>query len=684
MAEQSAYARWTSWAVGLGNLITYGVWSPGQRELQRGDTLPDGRSTGGFSAGRSKVDWRAEAPAEFSPIVNACVNYVARGMSEARLYVEDSRNEQDVGGHPALDMLYEPNDRYDGYTLLESFIGGAMAAGDSFIVEERDSRFNLSALQWVSRRQMEPLTLGGKHGWPERWAYLLENGGKIAIQPDDLIWMRWGLSLADNALPRSLAAIADKEVALAQAIALYAARTMRTGLGAAAVFEAEHSLGSDEAQQLKAQWDSQIGGDNAGGIIAVGGGKINPLGIAPRDARTSDLTVIAETIIPALYGLNPMALGLQTGVRFSAYATKLEADRDAWSHGVLSALRRIESVLNPQYLWREYDPDRRLRLRFDVSGVRALQESEDAKAARVQRDWELGIATHTEARVARGYPEQPEGEAEYRQQTGALGLQADAPFRLLAPALTLTPGEDLRAALLRLHEARALALTEPMRGVLLAAAERAVTQAAEAVAAAGGSVPAGALVFGALADETAAVTAPASAVTAEGVAAAINAAGVLPEKVAVSEAMLLLVRQRAAERAAEIAGTRIEGWNELVRDRQALGWTPQQIIDGDGPLPPGVPDRPGLRQALGEQDYRGQAETIARTETSYAQVEAASTMYAEQGVTHVRVVDGIEDAPCAAANGQTWTIAEMAGNPVAHPRCTRSFEPVLTGSGQDG
>ena len=84
-----------------------------------------------------------------------------------------------------------------------------------------------------------------------------------------------------------------------------------------------------------------------------------------------------------------------------------------------------------------------------------------------------------------------------------------------------------------------------------------------------------------------------------------------------------------------------------------------------------------LREVLGDEDYRNQARAIVRTESKYAEAESASQAFAEQGVRRVRVTDGTDDALCAEANGQIWSVEEMAANPVAHPNCTRSFEPII-------
>lgn len=82
-------------------------------------------------------------------------------------------------------------------------------------------------------------------------------------------------------------------------------------------------------------------------------------------------------------------------------------------------------------------------------------------------------------------------------------------------------------------------------------------------------------------------------------------------------------------------------------------------------------------RAKGEIASRSRALTIARTETGTAYNRGAVAAYRAGGVTHVDVLDGDEDEPCASANGARWTLEEAEANPLGHPNCTRAFTPVV-------
>jgi len=82
-------------------------------------------------------------------------------------------------------------------------------------------------------------------------------------------------------------------------------------------------------------------------------------------------------------------------------------------------------------------------------------------------------------------------------------------------------------------------------------------------------------------------------------------------------------------------------------------------------------------QELGETRSPIRAKAIARTETGTAYNLGAVSAYREGGITHVQVLDGDDDEPCASANGATWTLDEAEKNPLGHPNCVRAFAPIV-------
>ena len=146
---------------------------------------------------------------------------------------------------------------------------------------------------------------------------------------------------------------------------------------------------------------------------------------------------------------------------------------------------------------------------------------------------------------------------------------------------------------------------------------------------------------------------------------AANGAGTLPTAVRFD------VNNPAIKQTIKSLAQKIRGVSDTTRaDIQAL--VDRQTEEGW--------DMRKLAKAILEQgdiNSVSRAAMIARTESATAYNLGSLHAYDDAGVTHVEVFDGDEDAECAAANGQTWTLDEARANPIAHPNCVRAFGAIV-------
>ncbi len=85
-----------------------------------------------------------------------------------------------------------------------------------------------------------------------------------------------------------------------------------------------------------------------------------------------------------------------------------------------------------------------------------------------------------------------------------------------------------------------------------------------------------------------------------------------------------------------------------------------------------------LRQRLGDFGSELRAETIARTEMRVAQNGATIDAFGSEGVSMVEMIDGDDDAECAARDGRTVSLEEAEQHMAAeHPNGTLDFAPVV-------
>lgn len=123
------------------------------------------------------------------------------------------------------------------------------------------------------------------------------------------------------------------------------------------------------------------------------------------------------------------------------------------------------------------------------------------------------------------------------------------------------------------------------------------------------------------------------------------------------------VIDRLAKQIRGVADTTKDEVRALVAKQASEGWSVEQL-------------QKAIRER-GEIASRMRALLISRTETGTAYNLGSVAAYRAGGVTHVDVLDGDDDEPCASANGSRWTLEQAENNPLGHPNCTRAFSPVV-------
>lgn len=123
------------------------------------------------------------------------------------------------------------------------------------------------------------------------------------------------------------------------------------------------------------------------------------------------------------------------------------------------------------------------------------------------------------------------------------------------------------------------------------------------------------------------------------------------------------VLDRLATDVRRVAETTKQEIRDLVSKQASEGWSVQELAAA-------IQERGIVASAT-------RAATISRSETGTAYNLGSVAAYRAGGITHVTVLDGDEDEPCASANGATWTLEEAEQNPLGHPNCTRSYAPIV-------
>lgn len=128
---------------------------------------------------------------------------------------------------------------------------------------------------------------------------------------------------------------------------------------------------------------------------------------------------------------------------------------------------------------------------------------------------------------------------------------------------------------------------------------------------------------------------------------------------------------KAAEWARQHAGELVSGIDSTTKDQLA------ELLAG---LEDGTSDE-DIAAAISSMfdDFGSRADTIARTETGWAANLGNASAWGDAGYGYVEISDGTDsDQECADADGQIWSLDDFEANPLEHPNCGRSADPVET------
>jgi len=137
--------------------------------------------------------------------------------------------------------------------------------------------------------------------------------------------------------------------------------------------------------------------------VLMGGAKAEPYGFSPEQMDMKALHRIPEERIAAVLRVPAIIAGLGAGLDRSTYANFREA-REMFAEMTLMPLYAFDSATLNMQLTPEFTSDKHIKIAFDVTDLRAFQEDEDAKWARLDQAVRSGWVRKNEARTDVGLP----------------------------------------------------------------------------------------------------------------------------------------------------------------------------------------------------------------------------------------------------------------------------------------
>jgi HK97 family phage portal protein len=393
-----------------------------------------------------------------SSIVAACLRFLTTTFPEAPLQVV--RLESDGGrtvlpAHPLVLLLERPNAAYSGPILWAALLSDLFLAGNAYIAKVRSRGGKVVELWWLPQQLVTPRwpESGDSSVWVSHYDYS-PNGQPIRLDVLDVVHLRYRLDPQNPRLGTSpLASVMAEIWSDMEAQAFSAALLRNTGVPGVIISpDAEKAtINQPDAEMMKSNFMQKFGGDHRGEPMVVQGAiKATILSFTPEQMNLTSLRRLPEERVCAVLGVPAVVAGMGVGMDHSIYNNVSQAREAAYEELVIPLQRLLAADLSTQLLG-EFGDSGALRIQFDLSQVKVLQEDQDKIMLRAGIGFKDGILTRAEARELVGMPaEEVDNVFALPVQMGLIARDQDAAD--LAPALpapadqlALPPGKGRKA-----------------------------------------------------------------------------------------------------------------------------------------------------------------------------------------------------------------------------------------------
>lgn len=386
-----------------------------------------------FSLGGTTYDYgRSVGQARGNAAVMATVRWVCRTFPEAPLLVYLRRRDgtlDEQADHALAALLERPNPYYSGLQLWTGTLADLMLSGNAYWLKVRSQDRRVVELWWLPAAAVEPR-------WPDdgrppfitHYDYTVD-GQVDEYAPQDICHFRDGFDPANVRKGLSPLAALFREIATDDEAANFTATLLRNLGVPGVVISPQEAIQATDAdlEDVKVKFMQRFGGDRRGEpLVLRGPTDVKVLSFSPEQMQTREARRIPEERITAIYGIGAIVVGLGAGLDRSTFANMSEA-REAAYEGMLIPLQRMLLADLQHQLAADFGDARTLRLGFDYSQVRVLQDDQNALMTRAAEGYQKGILTRGEARELVGQPVENEDDVFVIAATMSLMQRDQAP-----------------------------------------------------------------------------------------------------------------------------------------------------------------------------------------------------------------------------------------------------------------
>jgi HK97 family phage portal protein len=368
----------------------------------------------------STKDWaRVAGDLGLNGVVASAIDWYVRNYPQAtpRLYRPiDSQQAEPVEDHPVIQLMAQPDPMIMGSLFWGWVIQDFKLFGNTYLRKIRSStRGTVTALQFLPQDMVRPVGNGIN---PLTHYVYTTDGRSFDIPVSDIIHIRYGRDPSDIRIGRApltavLREIATDNTASTTAYGLLANGAMPSLIVGPDAKETSVDMSMDDARQVKRQLHEDLTGDGSGGIVVMTGAyKMDRVSLTPSELALDSVRRVPEERICSALGINPMVLGLGSGLERSTYSNYERAQQAAWEDGMVPLLRTLADAITADLLPEYPETQQGDYVMYDLETVRALADDMQAEAVRAEKLYKAGIIDRAEAKRIAGLEAVPEDEGQ--------------------------------------------------------------------------------------------------------------------------------------------------------------------------------------------------------------------------------------------------------------------------------
>lgn len=394
-------------------------------------------------AWQQNVEIKVDSVLSFHAVF-ACQTLIASDIAKLRvkLVAQDSGGIWTETKNPAYSpVLRKPNHFQNRIQFFENWVLSKLQSGNTYVLKQRDGRGVVTRLYILDPGRVKPLVAeNGEVFYELNTDHLAEMKEPVVVPAREIIHDRFNCFFHPLV---GLSPIFANGLAATQGLSIQTSSAKFFGNNSqpGGILTAPGTIGDETAGRLKAHWDANYSGANAGKVAVLGDGlAYQPMSVAAVDAQLIEQLKWTAEVVCSTYHVPPYKIGMGA---LPSYNNVQALNTEYYSQCLQVLIEAIELCLDEglatgETLGTEFDLDNLLRM-DSVTQMSVLKEGVSA-----------GLLSPDEGRAKLDRKPVPGGGTPYlQQQNFSLSALAkrdakDDPFGSPAAAPAAQRSDDLR------------------------------------------------------------------------------------------------------------------------------------------------------------------------------------------------------------------------------------------------